>query len=205
MKAYFTYTKNLLNHPDEKTRTYSIEQIKESLLESYRKDLDNKIARMKNLNLVGIFKVDKFEDELTECLKCYEDGRFISVVVLCGAIAETIAHDLIEEADIKLDGKPITLNQKEGFFRLSQAEKIELLRDFNIISPEVAGKMIEIKDKRNDYIHPQKKNPTNPEEDSKNMLNLLEDILAKLYRLVPVSEPLTNITQPLKLDREKVE
>ena len=99
----------------------------------------------------------------------------------------------------------MTLKQKEGFFRLSQAERIKLLRDFTIISHEVAGKLEEIKTKRNNYVHPQKKNPINPEKDSKDMLNLLEDILVKLYRLVPESGPLTNINQPLKLDREKVE
>lgn len=205
MKVYFNFTKNSLNHPDKIIRHQLTEQIKTQLLDNYKNDLDNKINRIKNLNLTGIFKIDKFGDEWDECIKCYEEGRFISTVALCGTIAEKITCDLIEEVDIRIYNNPMTAKQKEGFFRLSQAEKIELLRDFNIISHEVAGKLTEIKNKRNNYVHPQKKNPINPEKDSKDMLNLLEDILVKLYKLVPELGQLTSINQPLKLDREKVE
>lgn len=205
MEVYFDFTKNLLNHPDEKTREEVTEEIKKSLLAGYTKDLDNKIKRMKTLNLVGLYKIDKFGAEWTECIKCYIDGRFISTVGLCGIITEKITCDLIEEANIEINNQSMTLKQKEGFFRLSQAERIKLLMDLKIISPEVAGKLYEIKNKRNDYIHPQKKRPYNPEKDSKDMLNLVEDILVKLYKLVPVSGELTNINQPLKLDREKIE
>jgi len=204
MKVYFNYTKNLLDHPDEKTRTNLIEKIKEGLLESYKKDLDNKITRMKDLNLIGMFKIDKFGDEWLECIKNYEDGRFISVVALCGIIAEKITYGLIEETEIKINNSSVSLKQKAGFLRLNQAERIGLLEEFKIISHEISGKLNQIRDKRNNYLHPNRRSPINPEKDSKDMLNLLEDILKSLYKLVPVSGQLTNITQPLKLDREKV-
>ncbi|PIN76025.1 hypothetical protein COV18_01215 [Candidatus Woesearchaeota archaeon CG10_big_fil_rev_8_21_14_0_10_37_12] len=205
MDVYVDFTQNWFNHPDEKVRTQLVEKLKENLLEIYKNDLDNKINRLRNLKLTGIFKIDKFGNEWSECIRCYEDGRFISTVVLCGAIAEKITCDLIEEANIHINNSKMTREQKEGFFSLTQKERINLLADFKILSHEVAGKLQQIRDKRNDYIHPEKKKPINSETDSKNMLNLLESILKKLYELVPESGQLTNINQPLKLNREKVE
>jgi hypothetical protein len=205
MKVYFSFIKNSLNHPDKKIRQKLIKKYKKNLLKNYESDLNNKIKRLKNLNLTGLIKIDKFVEEWDECIKSYREGRFISTVALCGIIGEKLTCNLIEEMEIKLNNKMMTQQQKEGFFRLHQVERIDLLRDFKIISHEVAGKLHQIREKRNNYVHPIKRKPTNPEKDAKTMINLLEDILIKLYNLVPVSGKLTNIKQPLKLNREKVE
>lgn len=155
-------------------------EIRTDILSEHTKNADFIIERVRTLRAVPFIQLsEKVMERLKEALTCYVNGLDYATIIVVGGVAESITLEIIDETDVRFNGTEIHLEQKKSFETFSQEMRIDFLSQAKRISPEVAGKLHEIRKKRNDYIHP--KRAVRASNDSMNMLNLLIDILSLVF------------------------
>ena len=147
------------------------------------------LQRLKNVKAIKFVLMNEFlRDEFKEAFHNYINGLDLSCISLCGIIGENIVLDLFENAVIKINETALTNQQKrEAFDYLNQELKIDLLLKLTVINQETAGKLQEIRKKRNNFVHQRQQIKAN-ENDSQIIINLLTDILHNVYgqKYIPV-------------------
>ena len=128
-----------------------------------------RFSKLEDLNKVEI-TVGMMRN-LKECIYNYVSSRLPSAIVLSGLITERITEELLL---LKLNLNPKTIND------LSQSNKINLLKDKEIITIEIAERLHQIRKIRNKYIH-MKEQGSNIEKDALLVLIKLIEILYSLY------------------------
>ncbi len=115
----------------------------------------------------------KIMDGLKECIYDYVCDRFISSIALAGILSEYIVIDQL----INKSNKSV-----ETAMKLRQIDRLNLLKDEEIINFEIFGKLSQIRKIRNKYIHPSNKK-LNKEKDAFLVVIRTVDIANKLYRI----------------------
>jgi len=128
-----------------------------------------RFSELEDLNRVEI--TVEVMDNLKECINDYVSDKFVSTIVLGGLITERITDDLLKEK---------SRMSKKTSNMLNQNSKISILKDEDIITSDIAGKLHQIRRIRNRYIHPKSDN-LNTEKDALLVLTKLIDAVYALY------------------------
>ncbi len=197
--------KRIAEHPEigQDRKAEILDQLKADMIQKCKDDIDIKIKRLIEIPDF-IVLADQFHEQLSECLETYQDGSFRSTIALSGMIAEIITSGLIQEANIYVNGRLLSPDQKKILLDLSQYKKIEVLKAFKIITPEAVENLDKIRRLRNKYVH--SSDSLNPERDAREIMGLLVNILKRLYNLgVKLVEKDGQKIQIQYLKREKVD
>ncbi len=159
-----------------------LEKVKENFVNERKDDLSNMIKRYSELkDIKFIFVEGVLMDKLKQCIYTYTEGRYLSTISLCGIMAEDVTIDVFVSSTIKANKNVLGQKAKREAFRtLTQEHRTKFLFDLKLIDEETAGKLNEIRIKRNSHVHP--KGGVSEKKDSLTMLNLLIDLLHKVYR-----------------------
>ena len=137
-------------------------------------DIVNRIISLKE----KVFEVDeKYHNFLDEILKIYYLGYSYSVIIAIGSITEELSKVLLSREKIIINGKQVTINEKEKMVsRLNQEKLIA-----NITDDKTKGNLHEIRLTRNKCMHDFKKLP-NITVFSKKIIKLFLIFLEKYFK-----------------------
>lgn len=184
--CYWNFLPDMLREID-KLETEELKQkymlkIIDSQIEERKEKIPDIINRLKKVKATRFVSMNElFMDQFKEALDDYVNGLDLSCISIGGVLAEAIVLDLFERTDILVKGRELTNQHKRAAFsNLSQEVKIDLLLEFTIIDDETAGKLHQIRDRRNEFVHPKQLRKAN-ETDSLIIINLLTDVIHKVY------------------------
>ncbi len=88
----------------------------------------------------------------------YVVGNNLSVVALCGMVAEMVALLLWQLAETELNGQTVTESDERALFgrpfeKLGQERRVEILSVYGIITSDLAGHFATIRATRKRYLH----------------------------------------------------
>lgn len=159
-----------LSNPEKKDFK---KQVAQALTTYFTRDLELKVERFIEMPRIGPLPLmQKFMQLVPEVIMLYTSGYYYSAVASCGVAAERVCYDILETADLELDDKPLTSQQKSNIYRMNLSQFVDLLLSWNLIKRETAKLLGKIRRCRNRYVHPSFKN-TNAKDDSIKMIRWL--------------------------------
>jgi len=161
----------------------AVDLIKNFLNSSFSEDLPEKVNRFLETG-IGFIPADMDYFRLYyELVQLYTNGLFYSTIVLAGVLCERICYDILSKQKIMIEEyKPLSEEQIECLFEMNLFDLISLLRSWNLIKEETKSEMIEINNKRNQYVHP-KKGGLNSQKDSLEMIKRVRKILENEFEI----------------------
>jgi hypothetical protein len=102
--------------------------------------------------------LDKLIWPLRHAKASYMVGNYLSVIALCGMVAEMVAILLWETVDAQLNGKPMQDEDERAIFgstfeRLGQERRIRILSAYGLAGKEALAQFDIIKESRRKYLH----------------------------------------------------
>ena len=102
--------------------------------------------------------LDKLLWPLRHAKASYVIGNNLSVIALCGMVAEMVAVLLWKSAETNLNGRVMTDEDEKlmfgsAFEKLSQDRRVKILKAYGIIASDVARNFDTIRGTRNQYLH----------------------------------------------------
>jgi hypothetical protein len=102
--------------------------------------------------------LDKLIWPLRHAKASYMVGNYLSVIALCGMVAEMVAILLWETTEVHLNAKPMTTRDEEAVFgssfeKLGQDRRIRILRAYAVATEDILKQFGMIKDIRRKYLH----------------------------------------------------
>ncbi len=164
------------------------------LKQTFNIDLSEKVKRFLELPSIGFIPADMNYFKLySELIQLYVNGLFYSAVVLAGVLCERICYDILSNSKIKVNKNELSEEQIDCLYKINLFDIITLLREWKLIKEETRKEMIEINNKRNQYVHPSKRKPQAP-IDSLEMIKRITKILANEFEIR--SQPTGEVTFP---------
>jgi hypothetical protein len=157
-------------------REYAIKLIKDLSTPS---KVENKAIQIDGCDLIRFN--NNFVFLLDQAYKSFLVGMNYSSVSLCGMAIERLCYDFMLLSDISFEGKQLEESQISYLNNMPLKKLIDFLCAIGYIDRSVRKIMLDINDKRNNYIHPNL-DKINPEEDARTCLNnlcKLVDIISK--------------------------
>jgi hypothetical protein len=109
---------------------------------------------------------------LDQAYKSYLIGMDYSSVSLCGMAIERLCYDFMLLSDISFEGRQLDEYQISYLNNMPLKKLIDFIYEIGYIDKSIRKIMLDINDKRNNYIHPNL-DKINPEEDARTCLNNL--------------------------------
>jgi hypothetical protein len=156
--------------------------IKNFLKSSFDSDLEEKVDRF--LAIPGGLKPADMEyfKLYWELMQLYVNGLFYSTVVMSGILSERICYDLLSRQRIKVgDKEHLSEEQISCLYKMNLYDIIELLAKWGLIKTKTRSEMIEINNKRNRYVHPEKSSKLDAKKDSKEMIIRISKVLEEEF------------------------
>lgn len=156
--------------------------IKNFLKSSFDSDLEEKVDRF--LAIPGGLKPADMEyfKLYWELMQLYVNGLFYSTVVMSGILSERICYDLLSRQRIKVGDKEHLLEEQIScLYKMNLYDIIELLAKWGLIKTKTRSEMIEINNKRNRYVHPEKSSKLDAKKDSKEMIIRISKVLEEEF------------------------
>lgn len=102
--------------------------------------------------------LDKLVWPLRHAKASYLTGNYLSVVALCGMVAEMVALLRWEIAEVSINGVPMTEQDEVALFgstfeKLGQERRQRVLRAYGLIDASLDSKFTEIRTRRRKYLH----------------------------------------------------
>lgn len=91
---------------------------------------------------------------MPQLFRLYTYGMFYSAIAMAGVTAERSCYDLINVADIKIDGKALSNDEKQAVTEMRFYDLVELLSKWGLIQDSTKQKLHEIRRTCNKYVHP---------------------------------------------------
>jgi hypothetical protein len=180
--------KKLESITDQKRKNEILARFEEKYIQKKKEYFKEFIKRYKELNSIDFIEMDvNYVDKLKQAVETYLESHYLSTIALCGILAEDIALDIFSSSQINVNNKQIGQDSKKEAFRiLNQKYRLKFLMKLGLIDPKIYGKMDKIREIRNNHIHP--KMSVSAKKDSLTTLNLLIDVIHKIYgkRYVPL-------------------
>lgn len=183
---FFNQLPNLYRALKRTQRQKEIERLVESFLKhSFSADLSEKVKRFLELPSIGFIPADmNYFKIYSELIQLYVNGLFYSTVVLAGVLCERICYDILSNLKIKVKENELSEEQIACLYKINLFDIITLLREWELIREETRKEMIEINNKRNQYVHPSKEKTEAP-KDSLEMIKRITKILANEFEIRP--------------------
>lgn len=160
---------------DQKRRLEA--DVRKWLLSSFQADLDDKVARSFETRTFGPLPlVHEFVKFMPDLFGLYINGFFYAAVALAGLTAERFCCDLIEVANVQVDGKTLSSDEKRAMTELRFYDLIELLAEWGLIQENTKQSLHEIRKIRNRYVHPRQMQPGKQKADAERMISALCDV-----------------------------
>jgi hypothetical protein len=161
--------------PDQKRDLES--RVKDWLLSSFQSDLDKKVERALSTGTFGPLPlVHEFVKFMPELLQLYINGLYYSAIALAGVTAERFCLDLVNLAEIQVDARTLSNEEKRAVAEMRFSDLIDLLEKWNLIQDSTKTKLHEMRRTRNKYMHPQQPPFETAEADAKRLIELACDI-----------------------------
>lgn len=152
-------------------------KVRDWLLSSFKSDLDKKVERTLNAGNFGPLPlVHQFVRFMPELLQLYINGLHYSAIALAGVTAERFCLDLVNLADIEIDGKRLSNEEKVAISDMRFSDLIDLLSIWSLIQDTTKTRLHEIRKTRNRYVHPQQPPFQTAETDAKRLIVLACEI-----------------------------
>jgi hypothetical protein len=146
------------------------------MLSSFQADLDGKVARtFETTNFGPLPLIHEFVRFMLDLFGLYINGFFYATVALAGLTAERLCCDLIEIANIQVDGRNLTNDEKQAMTEMRFYDLIELLAEWGLIRESTKERLHEIRKIRNRYVHPRQMRPENQKADAER-INVVCDV-----------------------------
>ena len=147
------------------------------LLSSFQIDLDEKVARtFETANFGPLPLIHEFVKSMPGLFDLYVNGFYHATVALAGMTAERFCCDLIEIADVQVDGKNLSSDDKQAITKMRFFDLIELLAEWSLIQNSTKQSLHEIREIRNKYVHPRQIPPEDPRMDARHIIKVLCDV-----------------------------
>lgn len=134
-------------------------QVTQMLKSSFTRDLELKAKRFLELPRIGPLPLlQKFMQLVPEVMMLYTSGYYYSAIASCGVAAERVCYDVIETADIEVDGRALAFRQKSRLHRVQLSQLVTLLSAWGLVKKDTAKLLEKIRVCRNRYVHPSLEN-----------------------------------------------
>jgi len=151
--------------------------VKRWLTAEFQKTLDDKVGRtFETVGFGPLPIVHEFVRFMPDLFDLYVNGFYHAAVALAGLTAERLCCDLIEIANIQVNGKTLSSNEKEAITKMRFYDIIELLAEWSLIRKSTRQSLHEIREIRNRYLHPRQLLVENAKDDAKQTINSLCDV-----------------------------
>jgi hypothetical protein len=171
--AYIHSAKDYYEKLSEPQKKDFEKQITQMLMRSFTHDLELKAKRFLELPRIGPLPLmQKFMQLVPEVIMLYTSGYYYSAIASCGVAAERVCYDIIETADVELDGRSLTFRQKSQLYRVQLSQFVKLLSAWGLVKKDTAKLLEKIRVCRNRYVHPSLEN-INARNDSLKMITWL--------------------------------
>jgi len=175
---FFNYFPNIYQYLKKRGRVQEARiMVKDLLTKIFNDDLEKKINRFLEIPEIGFIPADTEYFRLyLELFKLYTNGFYYSTIVLAGVLCERICYDILAKQKIQV-GKNENLSPEQigCLFEMNLHDLIALLHKWELITKKTRKEMIEINNKRNQYVHPKKADE-----------NLVKDALTMFRRITKV-------------------
>ncbi len=153
------------------------ELIRNFLKSSFNEDLSEKVNCFLETG-VGFIPADMDYFRLyTELMQLYTNRLFYSTAVLAGVLCERICYDILSNQKIKIgENEPLSKDAIARLYKMNLFDLIQLLGSWGLIKEKTMKEMIEINNKRNQYVHPAK-SKLDMHKDSLDMVKRIKKIL----------------------------
>lgn len=152
-------------------------KVRDWLLSSFKSDLDQKVKRTFSTASFGPLPlIHEFVKFMPELFALFINGFFYSTIALAGVTAERFCCDLIGMADLRIDGRTLSDDEKQAMIEMRFYDLVELLSKWRLIQDSTRSKLHSIRKTRNKYIHPQQPRFEAAKTDAERLIGLLCDI-----------------------------
>jgi hypothetical protein len=110
---------------------------------------------------------------MPELFQVFIYGQYYSAIALAGVTAERFCIDLLLVAEIKVDGRSLSDEEKQAITEMRFYDIIELLRKWELIQEATKTKLHEIRRTRNKYVHPAHPPFSTAKSDSERLIKTL--------------------------------
>lgn len=171
--AYIHSSKEYYEKLSEPEKKDFEKQVAQALTTLSTRDLELRVKRFLELPRIGPLPLmQKFMQLVPEVIMLYTSGYYYSAIASCGVAAERVCYDILETADIDLENRPLTSQQKSMIYNMSFQLLVDLLLAWGLIKRETEKLLGKIRRCRNRYVHPSFEN-TSVRDDSIKMIRWL--------------------------------
>ena len=151
--------------------------VRQWLLSSFQSDLDEKVARTFRTGSFGPLPLmHQFVKFMPELFQLFINGLYYSAIALAGVTAERFCFDLVLMADLRVDGRTLSGEEKEAITEMRFLDLIDLLSKWQLVQKTTKAKLHSIRSTRNKYIHPQRPPFDIAKADAERLIRFLCDI-----------------------------
>jgi len=161
-------------------RTVLERAVRESLISRFSSNraLEEMVKRSFKAGAFGPLPIQhEFVSYMPELYDLFILGQYAATVAIVGATAERLCNDVFLTADVQIDRKRLTEDQKEQIVRMSQSARIDLLSEWGLIENSSKSKLQTINDERNKYMHRRRPPHKYHEADAERLFKLLCEVV----------------------------